>query len=102
MPHNIPKGLLKKGKFSLSHTTAIEDAIPLLRAAKNFPGITKIVLGKIDPLRPSKPHLRVTHIPAGLKMQVRGKNAVQIFFVYTTKPLDIEKLLAGVWRKHSG
>ena len=97
MPHNIPKGLLKKGKFSLSHTTAIEDAIPLLRAAKNSPSVTKIVLGKIDPLRPSKPHLRFTHILAGLKMQVRGKNAVQIFFVYTTKPLETERHLQKIW-----
>lgn len=100
MPHNIPKGLLKKGKFSLSHTTAIEDAVPLLRAAKEDPHVTKIVLGKIDPLRVSNnPHLRFTHIPAGLKMQVRGRNAVQIFYIYTNASDEVRDTLGSIWNK---
>jgi len=51
--------------------------------------VTKIALGIIKPVRAGIPHLKFTEVSGGLKMQVRGSNAVQIFWVYTTRPADV-------------
>jgi hypothetical protein len=50
--------------------------------------VTKIALSVITPILAGKPHLKFTPMSGGLKMQVRGANAVQIFWLYTTRPED--------------
>lgn len=91
------KGLLKGPKFSGSHSTVIDCAIPAVAAAKLSPYITKIGLGIITPVRPAKPHIKFTAVSGGLKMQVRGTNAVQLFWLYTTEPTIVIKDLTAKW-----
>jgi len=89
LAHNTPKGLLKGSKITRSHTTVIDAAIPAVSAAKESPSVSKIVIGVIMPTRTGQPHLKFAPIQAGLRMQVRGNSAVQIFFVYTDRPEDV-------------
>ena len=87
--HKTPKGLLKGSKLTRSHTTVIEAAIPAVTAAKESPSVTKIVIGVIKPTKTGQIHIKFTPIQAGLRMQVRGNSAVQIFFIYTDRPDDV-------------
>lgn len=83
---NHIKGLLKGEKFNGRHSTVIPDAIIVVEAAKVCQYISKISLGLISPVRPSQPRLKFTPVSGGLKTQVRGSNAVQIIWLYTTEP----------------
>ena len=96
------KGLLRGSKFSRSHATKIDDADPLLKVAKKHPDVTKISLSKIDPLRSGKPHLRITNIPVGLKLQIRGRNAVQIIFIFTPYPSRVKVAIQSEWESIHG
>jgi len=90
---NHVKGLLAGGKFNGKHSTVIPDAVAAIEAAKACRYVSKISLGIIKPVRPSQPHLKFTPVSGGLKMQVRGVNAVQHIWVYTTEP---DKVIAEV------
>lgn len=91
------KGLLKGPKFSGNHSTVIACAIPAIIAAKESPHVTKIGLGIISPIRPSKAHIKFTMVSGGLKMQVRGTNAVQLFWLYTKEPDTVIKDITTKW-----
>ena len=91
------KGLLRGPKFNGKHSTVIPTAVPAVEAARDCPAVTKIALGVITPLRAGKPHLKFTPVSGGLKMQVRGANAVQIFWLYTTQPGDVVREIEGKW-----
>jgi hypothetical protein len=91
------KGLLRGPKFNGKHSTVIETAIPAVAAARDCPHVTKIALGVITPLRAGRPHLKFTPMSGGLKMQVRGANAVQIFWLYTTQPEEAMQEIEGQW-----
>jgi Predicted metal-binding protein (DUF2103) len=80
------RGLLQGAKFNGRHSTVIQSAIPAVEAARDCPHITKIALGVITPLHNGKEHLKFTPTSGGLKMQVRGTTAVQVFWLYTTNP----------------
>ena len=99
MAHNTPKGLLKGSKLTRSHTTVIEAAIPAVSAAKESPHVSKIVIGVIKPTKTGQPHIKFTPIQAGLRMQVRGNSAVQIFFVYTGRPDDVMREITEKWEE---
>jgi hypothetical protein len=91
------KGLLKGAKFNRKHSTVIPDAEIAVTAARNCKHITKVALGIISPVRPSQKHLKFTPVSGGLKMQVRGINAVQIFWLYTTEPAKVIAEITGKW-----
>ncbi len=74
----------------------IPDAIPVVEAARDCPHVTKIALGVITPLKSGAEHLKFMPVSGGLKMQVRGSAAVQIFWLYTTKP---EATIAEITKK---
>jgi hypothetical protein len=93
---NHVKGLLAGNKFNGKHSTVIPDAVVAIEAAKACQYVSKIALGIINPVRPSQTHLKFTPVSGGLKMQVRGINAVQIIWVYTTEP---DKVIAEVTEK---
>ena len=82
------RGLLKGPKFNGRHSTVIPSAIPAVEAARDCPHVSKIALGVITPIRAAEEHLKFTPVSGGLKMQVRGSHAVQIFWLYTTRPDD--------------
>jgi hypothetical protein len=89
------KGLLRGPKFNGRHSTVIPDAIPAVEAARDCEHVTKIALGVITPIKSGKEHLKFSEVSGGLKMQVRGVHAIQVFWLYTTRPddaiIDIEK-----------
>lgn len=74
----------------------IPDAIPAVEAARDCPHVSKIALGVITPLKSGSEHLKFMPVSGGLKMQVRGAFAVQIFWLYTTRP---EETIAEITRK---
>ena len=91
------RGLLKGPKFNGRHSTVIPSAIPAVQAARDCLLVTKIALGVITPIRPGPEHLKFTPATGCLKMQVRGTNAVQTFWVYTTSPDDVVSEITGQW-----
>jgi hypothetical protein len=96
--HKGLKGLLRGPKFSGNHSTVIPTAIPVVLAAKESPHVTKIGLGIITPVRAgAQPHIKFTSVSGGLKMQVRGNNAVQLFWLYTTEPDTVIKDITTKW-----
>jgi hypothetical protein len=99
LAHNTPRGLLKGSKVTRSHTTVIDAAIPAVSAAKESPHVSKIVIGVIKPTKTGQPHLKFVPIQAGLRMQVRGNSAVQIFFVYTDRPEDVILEISTKWEQ---
>ena len=95
------KGLLKGAKFNGRHSTVIPSAIPAVEAARDCPHVTKIALGVITRLRSGQEHLKFSPVSGGLKMQVRGANAVQIFWLYTTRPEDTIAEITSKWDRRS-
>lgn len=90
------KGLLRGPKFNGRHSTVIPSAIPAVEAARDCSYVTKIALGVITPIGKGQEHLKFMPVGGGLKMQVRGTGAVQIFWLYTTQP---EETIAEITRK---
>ena len=91
------KGLLRGPKFNGRHSTVIPSAIPAVEAAKTCAHVTKIALGIITPTKTAEEHLKFTASTGGLKMQVRGTHAVQIFWLYTTRPDDVIEEITRKW-----
>jgi hypothetical protein len=94
------RGLLEGSKFNGKHSTVIPDAIPMVEAARDCPHVTKIALGVITPLHKGKEHLKFTPASGGLKMQVRGSHAVQVFWLYTTNPEAAIAEITKRWDNH--
>jgi hypothetical protein len=93
------KGLLRGTKFNGRHSTVIPSAIPVVEAARDCPHVTKIALGVITPIRPAEERLKFTLVSGGLKMQVRGTHAVQIFWLYTIRPEDVITEITNKWNE---
>lgn len=91
------RGLLKGSKFNGRHSTVIDSAVSAVEAARDCEHVSKISLGVITPISKGKPHLKFTETDGGLKMQVRGDNAVQIFYLYTTRPQDVIDEVTRNW-----
>jgi hypothetical protein len=93
------KGLLRGPKFNGRHSTVIPSAIPAVEAARDSEHVTKIALGVITPIKAGKEHLKFSEVSGGLKMQVRGVNAIQVFWLYTKKPQDVIEEIQTQWEQ---
>jgi len=93
------KGLLKGSKFNGRHSTVIPSAIPAVEAAKSSRHVTKISLGIITPTKNGEERLKFTKASGALKMQVRGANAVQLFWVYTNRPDEVIAEITRQWEE---
>jgi hypothetical protein len=91
------KGLLRGPKFNGRHSTVIPSAIPAVEAARDCEHVTKIALGVITPVKSGKGLLKFSEVSGGLKMQVRGVHAIQIFWLYTTRPDDVIAEIEKKW-----
>ena len=91
------KGLLRGPKFNGRHSTVIPSAIPAVEAARDSEHVTKIALGVITPIKTGKEHLKFNAVSGGLKMQVRGVHAIQVFWLYTTRPDDAIEEIQKKW-----
>jgi hypothetical protein len=85
------------GKFSGSHSTAIEASHKLLRAAEANPLVSKIALGIITSVASGNQELRITQISAGLELKVRGTCYVQEIYIYTAQPDRVKIQLEEIW-----
>lgn len=93
------KGLLRGPKFNGRHSTVIDSAIPAVEAARDSQHITKIALGVITPVKTGNEHLKFSEVSGGLKMQVRGVHAIQVFWLYTTRPEDAMEEIEKKWNE---
>jgi hypothetical protein len=95
------KGWLRGPKFNGKHSTVIPSAIPAVEAARDCAHVTKIALGVITPIKTGQEHLKFSEVSGGLKMQVRGINAIQVFWIYTTSPNDAIDEIQKKWDERS-
>jgi hypothetical protein len=91
------KGLLRGPKFNGRHSTVIPSAVPVVEAARDCHDVTKIALGVITPIKAGAEHLKFLSVSGGLKMQVRGAHAVQVFWLYTTSPEAVIEAITHAW-----
>jgi hypothetical protein len=75
----------------------IPSAIPAVEAARDSEHLTKIALGVITPIKTGVEHLKFSEVSGGLKMQVRGVHAIQVFWLYTTRPDDVIVEIEKKW-----
>jgi|AntAceMinimDraft_11_1070367.scaffolds.fasta_scaffold02678_5 hypothetical protein len=80
---NQSKRILNGPKFSGSHQTFIDEAKPLILAAKKDDVITKIIIGRIRSVTTSKRSIKCKEIRAGVEITVRGASAIQTLLFYT-------------------
>jgi hypothetical protein len=69
----------------------------VVEAARDSEHVTKIALGVITPVKTGGMHLKFSAVSGGLKMQVRGAHAIQIFWLYTTRPEDAMEEIQKKW-----
>lgn len=91
-----------KRKTNGKHTTYIDEAAPIIKAAGKMDEVRAIGLNTIVSIRSGKRHVRFVVLPAGLKIVVRGVNAIQDLFIYTTNADVVEQRLTALWSKEYG
>lgn len=76
------KGLLRGGKFSMTHSTVIEAAEQFLMGAKRLNSISKISVGIIKPCASGPRSIKFVMEQHAIRAQVRGVRYVQTFYIY--------------------
>ena len=73
-------------KISSSHTSNIEVAESVIRSVGKLECVSKIVLGIIKSIKspPVGKSIKVSDVPAGIRVKVRGPKSVQELFIYTS------------------
>jgi hypothetical protein len=94
----MPKKILG-GKVATSHSTLIPEVVPLIAFAQKNALIDKAVISKITNIGNSMPRLKIQLIPAGMKLTVRGRTAVQIIFIYTREQKRVANELENFWQQ---
>lgn len=90
-------GLLQGPKISDSHQTVIEPAKPIIRAAKKLDEVAKIVIAELVKVGPGKQRIKLTEVPAGLKVTVRGGILQQVLYLYTNDRETVRQEVNRVW-----
>ena len=89
MPHPTSK------KISGTHTSRIDVAESVIVSASKLDCVSKIVLGVIKRVKSPAvgKSIKVSDIPAGLQVKVRGPKSVQELFIYTdNRPLTTQAI----------
>ncbi|MEI6627675.1 MAG: hypothetical protein WCL61_03705 [bacterium] len=94
MPHISGK------KVARSHSSVIEEAMPIIRHALKLPNISKVVNSQIAVIEKGPPRIKIKPVLAGLELMVRGKFCRQKFFIYTADIESITIELERVWKKY--
>jgi hypothetical protein len=92
----MKKGLLRGNKFSRSHTTVIPEAVEFLAYAKGIAMVNKISIGLITPCPSGPIRIKIKTDPHALRIQVRGRSAVQTFYIYGGDLSAIEQSLLKI------
>lgn len=75
--------VLKGRKISNRHSTYIAQARTVITTAKALPAVTRVVLSEIKRVHAGPVALKIDPVPAGLRVLVRARTAVQRLYVYT-------------------
>lgn len=75
--------VLKGRKISNRHSTYIAEAGTVIVAAKALPAVSRVVLSEIKRTHAAPRAIKIDPVPAGLRVSVRGRTAVQRLYVYT-------------------
>lgn len=86
-------------KISKSHSTIIDAAKKLTSFLVTEPLVDKLSIGEIRVIGNGPKRIKTLLSPAGIKLMIRGRNSVQYFFVYTSKPQEVESLINNFWSK---
>lgn len=72
-------------KTSGSHTSRIDAAESVIKLASQLDCVSKIVLGVIKHVKspPVGKSIKISDIPAGIRVKIRGPKSVQELFIYT-------------------
>ena len=90
-------GVKLGGKITASHGSTTETAAIIVSAATKFEEVTKVSLGIIKHIGGGgKRRIKITSVPAGLKVVVRGSGSVQDLFIFTGKPEVTQKKLLKI------
>lgn len=81
------------GKFTPSHTSIIEHAIPVIDCASKLPAVSKIVLGPIVVARSKQPRIKFTLEATGLKVVIYSSLGFQTFHILTTDQENVQYTL---------
>ena len=87
------RGLLRGNKFSRSHSTVIPEAEEFLVCAKSIDLVNKIAIGLITACAAGPVRIKIKTDPHALRVQVRGRSAVQTFYLYGGDLSAIESAL---------
>lgn len=91
------KGLLRGPKISSrGHTTVTKAAVPFVEALREAPEVSKLIIGPIQSHRAGRPRTKCERIPAGLRIQVRGRAETQVLYAYTKSPEAVIEALTYV------
>lgn len=71
-------------KFGKSHSTVIDHAVDMVKAAKKMPWVRKIVLGEIKQCGSGLIRYDFKDIQAGIEVMVRGPRTVQKIALITS------------------
>lgn len=85
-------------KFTKSHTTCIDSAVPIVKAAEKLDLVSKISLGIINSCKggTSAQKTKISIIEAGLFIKVRGSTSVQDIYIFTKDPKDVKNYLENI------
>lgn len=78
------------GKVTKSHSTMIDAAQPVVKAAERHTKVTKVVLGRIESVRSKQQRIKFEPVPAGLKVTVYGTAYLQELVVYCAAEAQTE------------
>ncbi len=76
------KGLLRGGKFSMTHSTVIDAAEQFLLEAKKLDSVSKISVGIIKPCASGPRNIKFVVEQHAIRVTVRGVRYVQTFYIY--------------------
>lgn len=74
-----------------SHSTITKTAEEVIKIVANIPSVTKISSGIIKKVGGGRRSIKITPVPAGLKVAVRGSGAVQELVIFTKEQEVVEK-----------
>ncbi len=76
-------------KIAGTHTSRIDVAEGVIKSATKLDCVNKIVLGVIQLVKspPVGKSIKISDVPAGIRVKVRGPKSVQELFIYTSDRL---------------
>lgn len=88
-------------KISGSHTSKIEVAESVIESAGKLDCVSKIILGIIKHVKspPAGKSIKISGIPAGIRVKVRGPKSVQELFIYTSDRLFTTQVITKAFEE---